>query len=95
MMIPSEMPSVAMGENGHGNGNNICNDDHGDVDGDDDGDGDLVDLFQPDDDHALSVEDVNYFLMLSLEWESDVRWMATYDNRTTFTIVEQQTRKHR
>ena len=45
MMIPSEMPSVAMGENGHGNGNNICNDDHGDVDGDDDGDGDLVDLF--------------------------------------------------
>ena len=29
-MIPSEMPSVAMGENGHGNGNNICNDDHGD-----------------------------------------------------------------
>ena len=45
MMIPSEMPSVAMGENGHGNGNNICNDDHGNVDGDDDGDGDLVDLF--------------------------------------------------
>ena len=45
MMIPSEMPSVAMGENGHGNGNNICNDDHGDVDGDDDGDSDLVDLF--------------------------------------------------
>ena len=45
MMIPSEMPSVAMGENGHGNGNNICNDDTGDVDGDDDGDGDLVDLF--------------------------------------------------
>ena len=29
-MIPSEMPSVAMGENGHGNGNNIC--DNGDVD---------------------------------------------------------------
>ena len=45
MMIPSEMPSVAMGENGHGNGNNIRNDNHGDVDGDDDGDGDLVDLF--------------------------------------------------
>ena len=45
MMIPSEMPSVAMGENGHGNGNNICNDDHGGVDGDDDGDGNLVDLF--------------------------------------------------
>ena len=22
MMIPSEMPSVTMGENGHGNGNN-------------------------------------------------------------------------
>ena len=52
MMIPSEMPSVAMGENGHGNGNNICNDDNdGDENGnniwdsDDDGDGDLVDLF--------------------------------------------------
>ena len=51
-MIPSEMPSVAMGENGHGNGNNICNDDNdGDENGnniwdsDDDGDGDLVDLF--------------------------------------------------
>ena len=46
MMIPSEMPSVAMGENGHGNGNNICNDD---TDGDENGnnilDGDLVDLF--------------------------------------------------
>ena len=23
MMIPSEMPSVTMGENGHGNGNNL------------------------------------------------------------------------
>ena len=49
MMIPSEMPSVAMGENGHGNGNNICNDDNGDENGnniwDSDDDGDLVDLF--------------------------------------------------
>ena len=50
MMIPSEMPSVAMGENGHGNGNNICNDDNGDDkngnniwDGDENND--LVDLF--------------------------------------------------
>ena len=33
MMIPSEMPSVAMGENGHGNGNNISNDDNGDENG--------------------------------------------------------------
>ena len=32
--------------------------------------------------------------MLSLEWVSDVRWMATYDNRTTFAIVEQQTCKN-
>ena len=24
--------------------------------------------------------------MLSLEWESDVRWMATYDNRTTLPL---------
>ena len=49
MMIPSEMPSVAMGENGHGNGNNISNDDNGDENGnniwDGDDDGDLVDLF--------------------------------------------------
>ena len=39
MMIPSEMPSVTMGENGHGNGNNDIYDN--DLDGDDLSDNDL------------------------------------------------------
>ena len=35
MMIPSEMPSVTMGENGHGNGKNDRDDDNDDDHGKD------------------------------------------------------------
>ena len=49
MMIPSEMPSVTMGENGHGNGNNdgVKIDDN-DLDGNDPSDDDD----HGDDDHG-------------------------------------------
>ena len=52
MMIPSEMPSVTMGENGHGNGKNDRDDDNDDNHGkDNDLDGNQLGL--PRDVHHL------------------------------------------
>ena len=52
MMIPSEMPSVTMGENGHGNGKNDRDDDNDDDHGkDNDLDGNQLGL--PRDVHHL------------------------------------------